>query len=278
MSADRVARILCGMEDPKRFGDIFNALLQVVPPEVFKNAFNNAPFSVKAMVFEPPADLTVEWNDMNSGPERMKTCWRINSLMRERCLPLVPKGKREYWAEESWVLVPMSLETKARFWDCYQHLPLTTTDASTWQATVAHLKKCPEGVDNTIGVDAHISLDERFGPVASGLRLPRPVAWALGDQRTSPPPGSWGERFPGVDRSGPHQSGGSHRSRDRAPSPSSHGGPPSRSRSPARLPGSVGADIGSRLSDELDSMARVFHELDVADEDAFVAMTDSAPF
>ena len=99
-------------------------------------------------VYAAPSDVIVDFHTIRDEEARKKMCIRLNDLRRERCIMLAPQKDRHFWANESWVIQPMSRLTKNHFWEVSRFLPLFTEDVSKWKATLNFLKGCPEKPDN----------------------------------------------------------------------------------------------------------------------------------
>ena len=74
--------------------NFISSMLSSTPPDVFKQAWSSAPQPLKTVVWEPPADVIVEWKGIVNTETRKSMCMKLNDLRRERCLLLAKASER----------------------------------------------------------------------------------------------------------------------------------------------------------------------------------------
>lgn len=104
MNAEEVAKIMVESKRACWMEVLLSTCLNSISPDSFRKVWPTTPQTLKAVVWEPPPDVNVNFREILDDNARKKTCIALNSLRRERCLPLVPHADRHFWGEESWVL------------------------------------------------------------------------------------------------------------------------------------------------------------------------------
>ena len=115
-------------------------------PEEFKIIWANAPQELRAVAHASPPGVTT---DVKKLPEEQTPAMyaKPNDLRRERRLPLADPAQRQYYASESWTVMPISKQVKEHFWNSFRYIPLATHDPARWNATMQYIKNCPEKPD-----------------------------------------------------------------------------------------------------------------------------------
>ena len=96
------------------FINFVSAALEQDEPEEFKSVWAHAPKQLRAVAYAPPPGVTV---DVKALPEAERPAMyiKLNELRRQRCMPLSDPGQQHHWANENWVIMPMSKATEERF-------------------------------------------------------------------------------------------------------------------------------------------------------------------
>ena len=165
--------------------------LGTMAPETFKSIWASAPRGIRAAVWDPPPDLDPNFREIKDPDVKKKTCMALNALRRERCLPLAPDTDKWFWGAESWVVVPMSSNTKNHFWDIKRKLPIFTSDPSKWKDVLEFLKKSPHGPEPKTNISRHLDVHDRTGlkgdqsPSTDVVHAP-PGHWRTNSRSRSP--------------------------------------------------------------------------------------------
>jgi len=133
---------LAATMDKSAFADFVLESLTHVDVEEFARIWPQVPRDVRAVVWRPPPNVTV---DVDSLPENerapMRAC--LNELRRERCKLLSQPKQQWQWDNQSWVFTPMSREVSQRFWQLFRTIPLCDPDPAKWGRTLTFLKDAP---------------------------------------------------------------------------------------------------------------------------------------
>ena len=155
--ASKDAEGLLGSLGREAFLEFLESALRLISPDDFHTLWGKLPHGHQVVAWRPPPDVVTDVESLQEherAPMRMK----INDIRRERCKLLSTPKQQAHWDNEGWVITPMSRQCNTHFWQLFRLLPLATTDATKWKATLRYLKDCPEK-GNNLKADHHLSID-----------------------------------------------------------------------------------------------------------------------
>ena len=144
--------------------------LKTFTPDEFAEVYFQMPEFLQAAVLRCPPGVTTNTASLDR-EERLQMCKRLNELRRLRCRPLAPDNQQQYYEEENFTVVPMSMAAKTHFWELFFKIPIATTNPGKWRAVLKHLDSCPEKPEKSTNPKRH--LETGFLPDDADSRLPK---------------------------------------------------------------------------------------------------------